>query len=103
MMTLMKFSIALLLGALSMQTYATSPVFVPPGKATEDTAQQPWVLIETHVSTEGSGGAIGSSFQEFTSKAKCENAVKLIGDLAKRHRGGLGGSYKAPIAQCTPK
>lgn len=103
MMTVLKISIALLLGALSMQTHATSPVFVPPGKATEDTTQQPWVLIETHVSTEDSGGAIGGAFQEFTSKARCEAAIKLLGELAKRHRGGLGGSYKAPIAQCTPK
>ncbi|RYE72866.1 MAG: hypothetical protein EOO81_02215 [Oxalobacteraceae bacterium] len=65
--------------------------------------QEPWVLVETHISDERNGGSLGSSFQEFSSKARCEAAIKLLMELSKRHRGELGGGYKAPIAQCILK
>lgn len=99
-MNILKVTVTLVLAMLSMPMYAGAPMNA---KDIAGTEQQPWVLVETHISTEANGGSIGSAFQEFSSKDKCESAIKLLNELAKRHRGGLGGAYKVPIAQCTPK
>lgn len=71
--------------------------------ASDANALRPWVLIETHITNENNGGAIGSSFQEFSSKERCEAGIKLLMQLSRRHRGGLGGTYKPPIAECVMK
>jgi len=63
----------------------------------------PWVLIATYLVTPDSGGSVGASFQEFSSKQRCEAAIQVLNAQALKHENGLGKVSFVPKAQCVQR